>query len=72
MTLHSKRDGLSRHAYLAVLHLRRQGHRVYCAKREDGKETHHEMDGAIVPTRWLLDCSGVGQPRRGGEHATRE
>jgi hypothetical protein len=69
VTLHSARDGLSRAAYAAVLALRRQGHRVFCAKRDgDGRETHHELDGDIVPTSWLVDLSGARPATKDASH----
>jgi hypothetical protein len=40
-----------------VLLLRRRGHTVYCAARREGAETHHELDGSIVPTSWVLDMA---------------
>lgn len=49
--------GMSAPAYDAVLRLRRAGHRVYCAKRVKGIETHHALDGEIVPTSWMIDMA---------------
>ncbi|WP_119301111.1 hypothetical protein [Dongia deserti] len=55
--LHDTELGLTPAAYDAVLKLRRHGHRVFCAKREDRRETHHELDGQIVPTSWVMDMA---------------
>jgi hypothetical protein len=69
VTLHSARDGLSRAAYAAVLALRRQGRRVFCARRDaEGRETHHELDGDIVPTSWLVDLSAARRAGQGGRN----
>ncbi|WP_119304989.1 hypothetical protein [Dongia deserti] len=55
--LHHNDTGLMPVAYQAVLKLRRHGHRVYCARRANGAETHHELDGQIVPTSWIVDMA---------------
>jgi hypothetical protein len=57
--LHRNGEGLSPAAYGAVLALRKVGHRVTCARRHHGAETHHELDGTIVPTSWLVDRARV-------------
>lgn len=62
---HEKR-GLTHAAYEAVLKLRRHGHRVTCAKRDSrGIETHHELDGTIVATSWLVDMARASLECRG-------
>ena len=43
--------------HMAVRFLRASGHRVGVAQRRRGEETHHELDGQIVPTSWLLDMA---------------
>lgn len=63
--LESRHHGLTPDAYRAVLALRRAGHRVTCARRdEDGRETHHNLDGTIVPTSWLFDLSSQQRAAR--------
>lgn len=64
---HRKEEGLSPAAYDVVLWLRRAGHRVFCAKRTAaGAETHHELDGQIVPTSWLFDIAAAEARPAGG------
>lgn len=43
--------------HMAVQFLRRNSHRVVVAKRVNGVETNHELDGQIGPTTWLVDMA---------------
>lgn len=45
-------------AYMAVLFLRKKGHKVRVAKRDPfGRETHHEVDSVIQQTSWMMDMA---------------
>lgn len=45
-------------AYMAVIFLRKKGHKVRVAKRDPfGRETHHGVDGVIQPTSWMMDMA---------------
>lgn len=44
--------------HMAVRFMRRKQHRVMVAKRAaGGVETHHDLDGVICPTIWLMDMA---------------
>jgi hypothetical protein len=44
--------------YMAARFLRGKGHKVRVFQRDPyGRETHHEIDGQIHPTSWMVDMA---------------
>lgn len=63
--LHSHDTGVTEKVWLIVRDLRRQGRRVFVAQRDErGCETHHVVDGVIVPTTWLIDTMPHGPAKQ--------